>query len=136
MREDCFVDTSFFKAYADTKDDFHQSALQVFQKLKDEKTQLITSNYILDETFTVIRTKCGLASAKQFKSILEEFATDLKIVRIFSVDDANAWEWFLKDWGKLSFTDCVSFALMKRRKIKRVATFDTDFKRAGFQVEV
>lgn len=136
MRQDCFVDTSFFKAYTDTKDDFHHQALQVFQKLKNEKTQLITSNYILDETFTVIRTKCGLALVKQFKSILEEFATDLKIVRVFTVDDANAWNWFLKDWNKLSFTDCVSFALMKRRKITRVATFDEHFKRAGFQVEV
>jgi hypothetical protein len=34
----------------------------------------------------------------------------------------------------LSFTDCVSFVLMKIKKIKRVFTFDHHFQLAGFQI--
>lgn len=134
MTTSLFVDTSFFKAYADIKDDFHSEALKIFQKLKEEKAQLITSNYILDETFTVIRSKCGLAVAKQFKKILEQFEADLKVMRVLVTDEVNAWDFFLKDWSDLSFTDCVSFAMMKRLNIKIAATFDRHFPRAGYKL--
>lgn len=134
MMQSCFVDTSFFKAYADIKDKFHPQALQIFLKLKQAKAQLITSNYILDETFTVIRSKCGLKVAKDFKSILEEFEEDLKIIRVLIVDEAGAWNFFLNDWSDLSFTDCVSFAMMKRLQIEKALSFDDHFKRAGFEL--
>lgn len=134
MKQFCFVDTSFFKAYADIKDDFHTQALQIFLKLKQSKAQLITSNYILDETFTVIRSKCGLGIVKNFKSILEEFDEDLKIVRVTTDDESGAWNFFVNDWKGLSFTDCVSFAMMKRLEIKQVVAFDNHFKRAGFEL--
>lgn len=134
MKQSFFVDTSFFKAYVDTKDDFHPQALQIFQKLKEEKAPLITSNYILDETFTVIRSKCGLETAKKFKTILEQFETDLKIMRVLVTDEVNAWNFFLNDWSDLSFTDCVSFAMMKRINIKTAAAFDNHFQRAGFEI--
>lgn len=135
MKQSCFVDTSFFKAFVDPKDDFHAKAIQIFEQLKKESIMLVTSNFIIDETLTLIRYRCGLERAKEFKSILEQFETDFKIVRVLSRDEANAWDWFTKDWSKLSFTDCVSFAMMKRLELKRVAVFDEDFKRAGFLLE-
>lgn len=134
MNQYCFVDTSFFKAFADSKDDFHTRALQIFRKSKETKLHLVTSNYILDETFTVIRSKCGLAVVKQFKTILEEFEEDLKIVRVLIGDEVNAWHFFLNDWSNLSFTDCVSFVQMKRLEIKTVLAFDDHFRRAGFEI--
>ena len=33
---------------------------------------------------------------------------------------------------KLSFTDCTSFALMKKKSIEKAFFFDEDFKRPGF----
>lgn len=134
MTKSLFVDTSFFKAYADIKDDFHPEALQIFQRLKEEKAQLITSNYILDETFTVIRSKCGLDLAKEFKKILEQFEADLKIMRVLVTDEVNAWDFFLQNWSDLSFTDCVSFAMMKRLDIRTAVSFDNHFERAGYKL--
>lgn len=130
-----FTDTSFFKAYIDKKDQFHQKALKIFEQLKISQVLLITSNYILDETFTLLRVKCNLELAHEFKRALEEFDTGLKIVRVTVADEADAWDYFIKDWSKLSFTDCVSFALMKRLELKRVVAFDTHFQKAGFQME-
>jgi uncharacterized protein len=34
----------------------------------------------------------------------------------------------------VSFTDCVSFAIMRRHKIRTAFTFDRHFKLAGFNV--
>ena len=130
-----FVDSSFFKAIIDKRDDFNKEANKIWVKLEKEKVILITSNYILDETFTLIRTKCGLKIVNAFRENLAESSKVLKFVRITINDEAEAWNWFLNDWSKLSFTDCVSFAVMKRLKLTRAATFDQHFKKAGFIIE-
>lgn len=129
-----FVDTSMFKALVDEKDDFYKQAIKIWQKLKAEKTQLLTSNYILDETFTLLRQGRGKEVVDQFRKSLSK-VYEIKIIRITVADEARAWEWFLNEWSKLSFTDCVSFAMMKRLKLLRVATFDKDFQKAKFQIE-
>lgn len=135
MSDQVFVDTSFFKAFIDKKDEFHPQAIQIFKSLQSSNNPLITSNYILDETFTVIRSKCGLELAKDFKKVLENFEGGLKIIRVLIIDERNAWKYFFRDWSGLSFTDCVSFAAMTRLGLKHVATFDTHFQKAGFQIK-
>lgn len=129
-----FVDTSWFKAIADDKDEFHLRGKKVEAALEVEKALLVTTNYILDEAFTLIRVRRSLERAMEFRQTLFEMSGILKIVRVTSVDEVEAWGWFVKNWSKLSFTDCTCFAVMKRLGIKRVATFDKHFKRAGFEV--
>lgn len=135
INKSVFVDTSGFKALIDQDDDFHQSAVKIWHRLQKENTELITTNYILDETFTLIRAKNGLKIALKFKDYLAESAPIITIERVLSVDEAASWQWFVKNWGHLSFTDCSSFAVMKRLKLRRVFTFDHHFSRAGFKVE-
>lgn len=130
-----FLDTSFFKAFIDPEDEFHMTALSLWQKMQEQQVSLITSNYILDESFTLIRVRCGTTTVSSFRSLLAKSGSILKIIRVTTQDEATAWEWFLKDWSKLSFTDCTCFALMKRLGIHRVASFDDHFKRAGFTLE-
>lgn len=128
-----FVDTSLFKGVIDANDDFNSKAVELWNNLLKEKAVLITSNYIIDETLILIRIRCGLAKAKELK---EKILTSsvLKIIRVTSIDEANAWDWFIKDWSDLSFTDCVSFAVMKRLGLEKVLSFDTHFSRAGFEI--
>ncbi|MBI2039530.1 PIN domain-containing protein [Candidatus Microgenomates bacterium] len=131
-----FVDTSFLKAILDIKDEFHINSKKIFKRLQEEEeTLLITSNYVLDESFTLLRKRCGLEAAIQLRDDLVRSSKAIKLIRITSADDARAWDWFLNDWSDLSFTDCVSFALMNRLSIKRSATFDRHFQRAGFEIE-
>ena len=127
-----FVDTSFFKGLVDSGDDFHQQAKHSWQKLKEQDTALITSNYVLDESFTLIKLRCGIEIVSKFRDNITKSSHVIKIMRVTVIDEAQAWKWFLNDWSKLSFTDCVSFAVMKRLDITRVAAFDEHFKRAGF----
>ncbi|MBI4066783.1 PIN domain-containing protein [Candidatus Gottesmanbacteria bacterium] len=134
INESIFIDTAFFKALIDTKDDFHEDAVTILERLNKQSTQLITSNFILDETITLIRVKCGRDRVKDLQRSLLKLKR-FKIIRVISLDEKNAWEWFWNDWSRLSFTDCVSFALMKRLGLTRVATFDNHFQKAGFQVE-
>lgn len=130
-----FIDTSAFKAIVDEKDDFHKSALKIWEKLLKKTTPLVTSNFIVDETLTVLRVKRNLQLAIDFREELLKGADGLAAYRVQSEDEVNAWKWFIQKWKKLSFTDCVCFAQMKRLGIDRVFTFDTHFKKAGFKVE-
>lgn len=128
-----FVDTSFFKALIDVDDDFHPQAVDIWKGIIKNKISLITTNFILDETFTLIRVRNGLAVALEFKDKLAEGLRRIKLIRVMVQDEANAWNWFSNDWRDLSFTDCVSFAVMKRLGINSVAAFDKHFARAGFK---
>ncbi len=53
-----------------------------------------------------------------------------------SADDINrSWGHFVRRSDKeYSFTDCTSFAVMKRLKIGVAIAVDADFRRAGFVV--
>lgn len=132
---DIFVDTSFFKAQIDEKDDFHVQAVSILKKLKEENAFLITTNYILDETYTLIRVKRTLELVRDFVNGLKTMESGLRIEQVLTRDESEAWSWFWNKWSKLSFTDCVSFAVMKRLGLARVATFDDHFSQAGFTVE-
>ena len=130
-----FIDTSFFKALLDERDDFHQEAIRVWQRLQAENVSLVTSNFILDEVFTLIRKRGGVNKVRELRQLLINNASGLKIILVTATDEAEAWNWFLKDWRDLSFTDFVSFTLMERLELKRVATFDHHFSQAVFKVE-
>ena len=131
---DLFLDSSFFKALIDNRDEFHSMTKPTIDAIEKGIYKPVTTNYILDETLTLIRVKSGLDKTLQFGKFLRENRLNMRVVRVHATDDAAAWEWFVKDWSHLSFTDCVSFAVMKRLEITHVATFDQHFKRAGFTI--
>lgn len=133
MSDQVFVDTSWFKALSDPKDDFSLLARKQFLRFKTTNTALITTNFILDETFTLIRAKVNLRSAMDFRRTLVSMRDVLRIVRILEKDESGAWEWFPNNWSRLSFTDCTSFAVMKRLGLNVAATFDEHFVQAGFK---
>ena len=128
-----FVDTSGFKALVDPKDEFHLRAVKVWADFAKSGTKLVSSNYILDESYTVIRIKCGLEVARKFRELLASNGEEIKIMRITLSDEHLAWGWFERNWSKLSFTDCTCFALMKRLGLGHFFGFDEHFERAGFE---
>lgn len=128
-----FVDTSWFKGLADPRDNFHNQTLEQLKRIS-RSTNFITTNFVLDETFTLIRIKTDLASSLSFRALLVESGIILKVIRVLAQDEAKAWDWFPKPWSKLSFTDCTSFAVMQRLGLQDVATFNNHFARAGFKV--
>jgi len=127
-----FVDTSFFKGMSDQDDDFHEESIKILEKLSDQNFEFITTNYILDETYTLIRKRCGYQDSIDFHDGLRGGFLNLAILRVEIDDEILAWKLFQEKWSKLSFTDCTSFAVMKRIELKDVATFDNHFSRAGF----
>jgi len=127
------IDTGIFKGLIDKDDQYYEDAKHLVGKLT-EGYKLMTTNFILDETITLIRKKCGVYKLKGFVALLENNFNTLEVIRVTIRDEEAAWKWIFYDWKDLSFTDCVSFAVIKRLGIEQVATFDEHFELAGFEV--
>lgn len=130
-----FIDSAAFKAVFDAKDDFHYPAWRYWNEDVSTSRKLITTNFILDESLTLFRAHLGKQYALElYKNILGNHDKIL-LERITQVDELDAWSYFEKLPGRgISFTDCTSFAVMKRLGIKQAFTFDEDFEKAGFEV--
>ncbi len=130
-----FVDTSGWKAYYDEEDELHDEAHGFLDSLSSKRVSIrgfLTSDYVLDETITLIRFAHSHAKAVEFaEAVLSSKATRivyageevfLKSLDLFRESKDKHW----------SFTDCVSFTIMKLQNVTMCFGFDPHFEQAGF----
>lgn len=129
-----FIDTGPFLARYLERDQHHESAVKGWQALAREQSPCATSNFVLDETFTLLARRAGYAfAAARARGLLSSPA--LFILRPGQDEESKAVELFDKYADQeVSFTDCISFVLMRSHRLKRAFTFDQHFERAGFDV--
>jgi predicted nucleic acid-binding protein len=134
MKYDSLVDTSGFYALLVKRDAGHGAAGQILRKAAAARRRFVTTDYVLDETATLLKVR-GLGH------LLEPFfqrISESESCRVERVDEdvfARAQRFFLKHRDQpYSFTDCTSFVVMRALGIKRALTKDAHFRRAGFTV--
>lgn len=129
-----FIDSSAFKAVFDFSDKFHNEALLYWKESAEKHTVFLTTNFILDETLTLIRSHMGKNASLQLLDDIVASNQQIQIIRITVADEKDARDYFERLPGRgISFTDCTSFAVMKRLKIPTAFTFDQDFVSADFK---
>ena len=129
-----FVDTAGWVACADRNDPAHAKCVAARDAQLRAGVVLLTTDYVVDESLTLLRLRLGLAAAGEWwqrisssqRVVMAEVDHDLR-------EDALRWFFRYED-KEFSFTDCTSFALMKREKLREVLTTDRHFKQAGFHV--
>ena len=125
-----FVDTSFWVALALESDRRHQGATALFDARADKS--LATSNLVLGETWTFVRSHFGHLPAVTLLNRLEN-TPRLRLLRVERDDERDAWAWLRRrDERVYSFVDATSFAVMRRLAITEAFAFDADFTAAGF----
>jgi len=130
-----FVDTGAWVAIEDSRDDNHDKALQYKIEISGSYI-LITSDFVLDETYTLLLLNVGHGRTLTFRGAIQTLARAgiLQVADISpSLNDAawNIFERFNTD-KQWSFTDCTSYALMKQFGIDEVFAFDHHFEQMGF----
>lgn len=128
------IDTGAFFAQRNPTDEHHREAKRGFEELANSAALLYSTEHILDETLTLLARRETYAYAV-------EAGDELLSSRALRWLDATATDWSaaLKLMRKyadqaVSFTDCISFALMKREGIRDVFGFDRHFHAAGFRL--
>jgi predicted nucleic acid-binding protein len=132
-----FVDSSAWIAIIDTADNNHSDARAYYLDLIGDRTRLVTSAFVLAETYTNLRYFLGHYRAVQFNRLVADSQANgaLKILWVEPRSFDAAWKIFEKySDQEFSFTDCTSFVLMRENKIARAFAFDDDFRIMGFDV--
>jgi uncharacterized protein len=130
-----FVDTGAWYASEVEDDANHASARSFLAKLsKGVYGVPLTTDYVLDEAITLLRSRRGLSVAIAFIDKVMSSGS----IRVAWIDAAlfNKALELLRSSGKSewSFTDCTSFALMRELSITEAFAFDRHFREAGFRV--
>ncbi len=129
-----FLDTGAFLARFMKRDQHHDDAVKIWKRLEKRPPRLFTSNHVLDETFTLLARRAGYAfSAQRARTLLSSEV--LTILRPDANDEFAALDDFERfSDQRVSFTDCVSFVLMRKRGIRKAFSFDRHFVLAGFRL--
>jgi len=122
-----FVDTGAFCALTVPKDEHNQKAKSIHKQLKDRKAILYTSDYVLDEVYTLLKTRGSHATSIKFMDELGK--GHIIILRITEeIEDAAKAIFRQFEDRRLSFTDCTSLALINHFGIDTVFAFDEHFR--------
>lgn len=125
-----FVDTSGWYAYARGDDPGHADARAA---LESWEGRLVTTDFVFDETVTLARMRLGTAAAARIGDALLDPGV-VELVRLLPEDFEDAWSLFKKGKDKAwSFTDCSSFAVMRRLRLHAAVSTDHHFRQAGFE---
>ncbi len=124
------VDTSAFFALLDTDDRRRGQAVRTLADLRASGTSLLTHEYVVVETISLVQRRLGM-------DVLRSFVDDLlPLVDVEWVDPAlhaEAREAMLAGGQRgVSFVDWTSFLVMRRRGIGTAFAFDDDFAAQGF----
>jgi len=129
MRE-VFVDTSGFYAFLDRTDHFHSVSSTLFLRGEKEGWHLVTSNYVLHESWALIQARLGWEAVEDWLNTLiarcEVVWIDEALHRVAAARARQARE------RRLSLTDCSSFEILLSRGCREVIADDAHFLNQGF----
>ncbi len=128
-----FVDTAGWMAMADGADPAHADCRRERDAWLRGGGLLITTDYVVDETLTLIRFRLGLAAASVWWARIEG-SPRIRWEWIDPMRAEKARGWFFRWRDKdFSFTDCTSFVVMRELRVRRALTTDRHFRQAGFE---
>lgn len=128
-----FLDTSYVYALVNSRDQWHDSAVQWEARLAAEQQRLVTTEFVLMEIADGLAAIRFRAQAAQVTAALQN--SDL--VRILPASSqlfAAALDLYRsradKEWG---LTDCSSFVVMGEQGLSEALTTDEHFRQASFR---
>ncbi len=122
-----FIDTSAFCALTIPQDQHNIQGKSFYNQLKQRQSLIYTSDYVLDEVYTLLKNRGSHQTSIKFMEQLNK--SSIVILRITEEVEEEAKDIFRRFMEKkLSFTDCTSFALINRNGIEAVFAFDKHFR--------
>ena len=129
-----FVDTAGWMTLADSADPDHERAKTYRDHWLRSGGRLVSTDFVLDETLTLLRVRLGLDAAERWWNQVDGSSRLIwEWVDTTRAEKARHWffRWRDKDF---SFTDCTSFVVMKERRLRAALTTDRHFAQAGFEL--
>ena len=116
------------------RDDHHREADDLFRRVIRDRVHLLTTNLVVAEVHRFVLHRAGIRPA----ALAVERIVTSRYVRIVFADaehDRGARRWLARFSDQpITYTDAVSFVVMKAAGLRAVMTFDRDFTVAGFSL--
>jgi predicted nucleic acid-binding protein len=129
-----FVDTAGWVAAADAADPNHSAIGAVRDRWFEDAGLLLTTDYVIDEALTLLRSRVGLKATKEWWHTVGS-SHRVRYEQIDAGRAERAREIFFRYRDKdFSFTDCTSFAVMRELRVRSALTTDRHFRQAGFEM--
>lgn len=129
------ADTGAWLAFFHRRDQHHADAVPQFRSFRDRRAELVVTDLILAELHLHLLRGFGPAVAREYLGVIK---SDPLVTEVYTDPDLQGSA--VSDWLEryadqpFSFTDAVSFALMRTRAIRTAFTFDAHFRVAGFEM--
>ena len=127
-----FLDSSFLIALAQVTDEHHRRAVEWGASTEQRRVELVTTRAVLLEVGSALAKVRLRQDAIRLINSLQTSA-QVEIVPVTEEFIVRGWKLFCqrtdKDW---SWTDCISFVVMKERGLMSALTSDQHFEQAGF----
>ena len=127
-----FLDSSYVIALALATDAHHPISLELSRQIAARRTKIITTRAVLLEIGNALAKAHSRQACIRLINALTISSTT-EIVPLTEDLLAQSWELFCqrpdKDW---SWTDCISFVVMKERGLKQALTSDSHFEQTGY----
>lgn len=128
-----FVDTSALYALVDADDAMSSRAQSALPLLRDAE-RLVTHNYVIAETISLVQRRLGFAA---LRALVDRLFPVIDVEWVSQELHAHAMSALLASGRRgTSFVDWLSFELMRRVHITRAFAFDRDFEAQGFETIV
>ncbi len=125
-----FVDTSAILALLVASDEVHPQARAAFARLSSRQAPLLTTSYVLVETYALLGRRLGIAAVRTFRA---DFSPLLRVVWVQETLHERALDELLKRSSRtMSLVDVTSFLVMRERSIDEAFAYDQHFDREGF----
>jgi uncharacterized protein len=126
-----FADTSGLYAMLDRNDANHLRAKAVWSDWLTNRETLLTNNYVLLETVSLLQSRIGLAA---IRTLWEDVMPALHVDWVSEEQHRAGIEAVLAASRRnLSLVDCVSFQTMRHNGLRVAFCFDTHFREQGFE---
>ena len=127
-----FVDTAAWIALLDADDTLHDAAERIWNQLLQQRSLLLTSDFVLLELADAFSTPSSRKQAIAFINNLWR-SPAVRVIPLSRTLLEEGWalygQRFDKGWG---LTDCTSFVVMTQERITQAFTSDRHFEQAGF----
>lgn len=127
-----FADANGWIALNSRRDQFHSASVRINKKLLQSGYRYVTTNFVLDETYTGLLINVGHFTAVDFGERVRNSRT-VQIIHVGEDIEEEAWKLFKQHSDKsFSFTDCTSFTVMRWLHLIEAFTNDHHFEQIGF----
>jgi predicted nucleic acid-binding protein len=126
------ADTSALFALLVATDDNHARAARAFERLADGKVPLVTTNYVLVESYALLARWVGIAAVRRFRASMQPL---FDIVWVDAAIHESALDLMLeRPRSRISLVDAASFVVMRASGIEEAFAYDRHFQTAGFRL--